>query len=433
MLKYDGPLEVSCIYKVTEHCTGKIYVGQTINFKARLRKYSCVARSEERFVAEAWWIKHAMIFYYPIDLFNDYDFEVIELVPDVSKLNEREIYWIDALDARNPEVGYNIMPGGTGHVPYGKRVMKNPYYYTLSKKPRSTRRKEAGVAFPKMIYAYNTKTSEVDLYFSGRSADDAFGYKNGRCSTATAVGAKIDDRFFYYFDDKLRRKAADKMIDKQYKIINKYLPIMQSDIHDHSDYTANKAIKILCRYLRGLIAVELDSKRHIALSYDKDRSSYYDNYIKKITDLISNTEVLIPEPYLAYRIEVEAKHACIRECVAAGKPLPPNITPKGNCIPLVIYDYKTDKCKAFTTRKEAASYYGIKTADVITRHLNDGTPMRKHLYAYYIDPDKREDVYRLVRNRQKSTSKDRSNCGCYIKGYFAVKKFCGFGKLQTLF
>ena len=38
--------------------------------------------------------------------------QTIEVCSTEEELNEREIYWIDKLDARNPEVGYNILKGG---------------------------------------------------------------------------------------------------------------------------------------------------------------------------------------------------------------------------------------------------------------------------------------------------------------------------------
>ena len=40
--------------------------------------------------------------------------EVLEYCFDKETLNKREIYWIDQLDCRNPNIGYNQAVGGTG-------------------------------------------------------------------------------------------------------------------------------------------------------------------------------------------------------------------------------------------------------------------------------------------------------------------------------
>jgi group I intron endonuclease len=40
--------------------------------------------------------------------------EIIEFCSSQKELNEREIFWIKELDARNPSIGYNITAGGDG-------------------------------------------------------------------------------------------------------------------------------------------------------------------------------------------------------------------------------------------------------------------------------------------------------------------------------
>lgn len=51
--------------------------------------------------------------------------EIIEFCETWDHLNEREIYWIEKLDARNPEVGYNLCKGGRGGCARG---IMNPMF-----------------------------------------------------------------------------------------------------------------------------------------------------------------------------------------------------------------------------------------------------------------------------------------------------------------
>lgn len=85
------------IYKLTLKPTGKIYIGK---------------REKSHFDKSYWgggslWNK--VISDYTRD---DIDREVLEWCDTREELLEREIYWIDKLNSRNPDIGYNVSKGG---------------------------------------------------------------------------------------------------------------------------------------------------------------------------------------------------------------------------------------------------------------------------------------------------------------------------------
>lgn len=79
------------IYKITKKSTNEFYVGQT--------KYVPIFR----------WGQHLLTERFNIHNINDYIFEILEVIPNLNKLNEREAYWINKCRDASPELSLNIM------------------------------------------------------------------------------------------------------------------------------------------------------------------------------------------------------------------------------------------------------------------------------------------------------------------------------------
>ena len=92
------------IYKTTDKFTNKIYIGKhhSDTFKGidyigsgliiRNIKNKCLKEN--------------------ISLENRFLVELIDVADSLEELNEKEKFWIETLDARNPDIGYNIRAGG---------------------------------------------------------------------------------------------------------------------------------------------------------------------------------------------------------------------------------------------------------------------------------------------------------------------------------
>lgn len=78
------------IYKITKKSTGEFYIGQT--------KYAPVFR----------WGQHLKTNRFPIENITDYQFEVIEIVPQSENILEHEKFYIQEYYKRNPDKSLNI-------------------------------------------------------------------------------------------------------------------------------------------------------------------------------------------------------------------------------------------------------------------------------------------------------------------------------------
>lgn len=87
------------IYKITNLINGKIYIGQTNNYKRRFNEHkSMIAPKNYNSSLYKAFIKYGI---------NNFSFEVLEYTADY---NEREIYYIQLYNAH--EDGYNLTTGG---------------------------------------------------------------------------------------------------------------------------------------------------------------------------------------------------------------------------------------------------------------------------------------------------------------------------------
>lgn len=87
------------IYKTTNLVNGKIYIGQHKSETLDLTRYKGSGTLlKEQFQKFGW---------------SNFKCELLEECFSASELDEKEIYWIDYYQSRDPAVGYNISQGGT--------------------------------------------------------------------------------------------------------------------------------------------------------------------------------------------------------------------------------------------------------------------------------------------------------------------------------
>jgi hypothetical protein len=96
------------IYKTTNLINGKIYIGKD-------------ERNKRTYLGSGILLKKA-IAKYGIDNFKK---EILEECNDKDILCEREKFWIEQLNARDPEIGYNIAEGGCGGMTYTQEMIDN--------------------------------------------------------------------------------------------------------------------------------------------------------------------------------------------------------------------------------------------------------------------------------------------------------------------
>lgn len=89
----------SGVYKIT-FPNQKVYIGRSNNIYRRMLEHNNDFRNKLP-------IEYAIMKYGKIT-----EFDIIELIDDIDKMKEREIYWIKYYDSTNKEKGYNISLGG---------------------------------------------------------------------------------------------------------------------------------------------------------------------------------------------------------------------------------------------------------------------------------------------------------------------------------
>lgn len=99
---------IGYIYKITNQINGMFYIGKTKDtienrYKSHLKQ---ALKNKELNITSS--RLYNALNKYGVDNFT------IEQIEECSyeDLSEREIYWINKLDARNPDIGYNICKGG---------------------------------------------------------------------------------------------------------------------------------------------------------------------------------------------------------------------------------------------------------------------------------------------------------------------------------
>lgn len=93
------------IYKITNTESNKVYIGQSLDLKRRMAKHIQALRNKNHTN------QHLQL------SFNEYGedsfkFEIVEVLAEVTLLDEREMYWIDYYRSYDREFGYNIELGG---------------------------------------------------------------------------------------------------------------------------------------------------------------------------------------------------------------------------------------------------------------------------------------------------------------------------------
>jgi group I intron endonuclease len=101
-MEYRTPDALCGIYKITNNANGKIYIGQSINIKARWKDHinSLNRKDSHSVLLQRAWNKYGEEYF---------SFEILELCTE-NMLDAIEMKYIELYDTRNN--GYNIEPGG---------------------------------------------------------------------------------------------------------------------------------------------------------------------------------------------------------------------------------------------------------------------------------------------------------------------------------
>ena len=105
------------IYKTTNNINGKIYVGkQSSKRKDYLGSGIVLSHAIKKYGKES------------------FSKEILEECFSFEELNQREIFWIEKLNSRNADVGYNLSIGGDGFSGFTEEMQRKMAEKRISRK-----------------------------------------------------------------------------------------------------------------------------------------------------------------------------------------------------------------------------------------------------------------------------------------------------------
>lgn len=217
---------MGCIYMITNLQNGLIYIGQTINFKRRVKEYkyksrNLTPRTKYKIMEEI--NKYG---------FENFSFEIIEDNVENTNLDEREVFWINKLDARNPTIGYNSKEGGNGGKMIPESITKMSESSKLFKHTDEEKLKRS-----KPIFVY--ENGKLRPYISAKMYADYYSVDKSIISATIRRGIKFHGKYIFYQDKDERMSTVLKIINKKSKknkvckeSLNEYLSVYMMLFND---------------------------------------------------------------------------------------------------------------------------------------------------------------------------------------------------------
>lgn len=232
-------VKVSCIYKITNLLNGKIYIGQTIDFRKRLSDYRNVhKRKTSQSIVRA--IKH--------DGTENFTIEILEICKP-NKLAAFETYYIEKYKSYLPEYGYN----------------KKIYDSANSNKETNSRNKSKGHIGLKESAKTKCKKSNKIIVIkgnnimvcdSGKLFGDLIGKGKDYIKNCLRQPSKANGYRLYYDDYNKRQDIRKKMKKKRCIRDKEYMEIL--DILDTIEF---EGVETIYRYFNNVYELVYDDDR----------------------------------------------------------------------------------------------------------------------------------------------------------------------------
>ena len=200
---------MGCVYKITDTTNGKIYVGQTNDFKDRIRHYRSDTKRFEK-LGTGRRTRPIDVAMYEHD-FDNFKFEILEDNLPPEELDLAEIQWIDFLNATDPNVGYNRYGGGTGKPSRAKLMAM----YGKTEHFARPHTEEEKLRRSKGIVIYDTVENTINFKPSAKVLSDELGNTRSEVSKAIKRGSKLRGMYIFYIDDCDRAENFLKIYDKK--------------------------------------------------------------------------------------------------------------------------------------------------------------------------------------------------------------------------
>ena len=193
--------KVSCIYRIKHLSTGKVYIGQTVDFRKRINAHINAVTAINTNT-------------YPIArAIAEYGHEAFEVsileYCDPDKLTERERYYIDLFHSEDPSIGYNVNGNVTNGNTAESRLKKSISHTGLKQKP-VTKKKRSNP-----IYAFNEELNMFLICDSAKLFGDFVGSSKDMMKNCLRLPSKYHGWRVYYADMGKRLEIRAKCMKKR--------------------------------------------------------------------------------------------------------------------------------------------------------------------------------------------------------------------------
>lgn len=190
------------IYKITNMVNGKIYVGQTTNFKRRMKEYNIRKITSKH-------KKYAIMYDIVKYGWSAFTMEIIDSANSKDDLNNLEISWISKLKSTDPEIGYNKKTGGAGGTLNLESRIKMSESTKLFRHSEDTKLK-------KSIPIVFGRDSMILFCQSAKVLADTIGCERTHITRAAKHGYKVKGYYVAYFDKARRDEIRNRVKNKKY-------------------------------------------------------------------------------------------------------------------------------------------------------------------------------------------------------------------------
>lgn len=197
---WNEKTKIACIYKVTNLTNGKIYIGQTVDFRKRVSEYK---NADKKTGIQA---NRAIMKAIKDEGKDNFNIEIIEEC-DMLDLNIKEKNYITEYDSTNPEYGYNGNAGvAMQYSVEGNK--KKSISHTGLKESASTKKKKSNT-----IIAINDE--HIIVSDSGKLFGDYIGKSKDYIKNCLRQPSAVCGYRLFYDDIEKRTAILEKMYTKR--------------------------------------------------------------------------------------------------------------------------------------------------------------------------------------------------------------------------
>lgn len=256
--------KVSCIYKVTNLINGKIYIGQTTNFRKRLSDYKNIHKKDDLTQPIAIDVRKYGT--------NNFTIEIVKLC-NPEELSKYEEKYIKKFKTEDPRYGYNIFSNiNSSQNDIESRRRKSLSHVGL-KESSNTKRKKSNTILA-------IKNNSILVCDSGKLFADYIGSTKDVIKNALRQPFTYQGYNLYYNDYNKRQEIRDKMVKKRSIRNTEYMNILNI-----LDFVEFEGVETIYQYFDSVFILEYTDDNYRVIPFTTTEVDYDELFYSYINSL----------------------------------------------------------------------------------------------------------------------------------------------------